>query len=54
MFKAKYKKDNQTYQILDTHFNEMFQQIYFLYWDTNKQCWAWENASNFLPPNINE
>lgn len=49
MFKVKRIKTGEILQVLDTWFDELFHQTYFLVWENNG--WRWRPASNFAPPN---
>lgn len=49
MFKAKNIKNGLIYQVLDTYFDDLFHQTYFLVWDNDG--WRWRPAKNYVPPN---
>ena len=50
MFNARYKKDRQVYQILDTSIDSLLGITMFLVWYQNE--WRWLFASDFYPPNV--
>lgn len=50
MFKVKRIKTGEILQVLDTWFDELFHQTYFLVWENNG--WRWRPASSFVPPGI--
>lgn len=52
MFRVKRIKTGEILQVLDTWFDELFHQTYFLVWENNG--WRWRLASNFAPPNWEE
>lgn len=49
MFKVKHKTTQQIYQVLDTYFDDIFHQTYFLIWENDN--WRWRPARLFVPPN---
>ena len=50
MFNAKRIDTGEIFQVLDTHFDELFHSTYFLVWDNSG--WRWRPASKFIPPNV--
>jgi len=50
MFNAKRIDTGEIFQVLDTHFDELFHVTYFLVWDNNG--WRWRPAYKFVPPNV--
>lgn len=50
MFKARYRKDNIIYQVLDTTIDSIFGNTLFLVWMRNH--WEWLPAKDFVPPNF--
>ena len=50
MFKARYRKDNIIYQVLDTTIDSTFGNTLFLVWMRNH--WEWLPAKDFVPPNF--
>lgn len=50
MFNAKRIDTGEIFQVLDTHFDELFHSTYFLVWDNGG--WRWRPASKFIPPNV--
>ena len=52
MFRVKRIKTGEILQVLDTWFDELFHQTYFLVWENNG--WRWRPASSFVPPNWEE
>lgn len=50
MFNARYKKNRQIYQILDTSIDSLLGITMFLVWYENE--WRWLFASDFYPPNV--
>lgn len=49
MFRVKHKKTGKIYQVLDTHYNELYGLLMFLVWDNND--WRLRPSRNFVPPN---
>lgn len=48
MFRAKRKKDEMIFQILDTYCDE-YGKTWFLLWEN--EGWRWCAANEFVPPN---
>lgn len=51
MFNARYKKDKQIYQVLDTYLDPIYGVTMFLIW---QKGWKWRPAASFVPPNWKE
>ena len=49
MFKVKRIDNDKIYVVLDTYFEEIFHQTYFLIWENDG--WRWRSANKFVPPN---
>ena len=50
MFNARFLWDNQIYQVLATHRDEVCGVTSFLIWRRGE--WFWSPACNFVPPNV--
>ena len=50
MFKVKRIDTGKIYTVLDTYFDDLFHQTYFLIWENDG--WRWRAANNFVPPNV--
>ena len=51
MFNARYKKDKQIYQVLDTYLDPIYGVTMFLIWQKGRK---WRPAASFVPPNWEE